>query len=376
VNGRKIASVGVAVERWVTYHGVSLNVSADLEGFDCIIPCGESGLNVTSLERESSTLLDLHRIKELFIGEFAGAFHYTDVVEGSWVSSRHPDWLVRPAPQSDPIDRMERMLSKMGLATVCQSAHCPNLGECFGRGTATFMILGSRCTRDCRFCAVDSGVPDPVDPEEPLRVARAARELGLEHVVITSVTRDDLGDGGAGQFARTIEAVRRLSPTATAEVLVPDFKGSVKALDTVVHARPDIFNHNLETVPGLYPVVRRQARYRRSLRVLEYAARAGLRVKSGLILGLGETPDEVLTVLKELRRTDCQMLTLGQYLSPSEDHLPVARYVPPWEFDELARAARTLGFAEVAAGPLVRSSYRADEMLSASGGKKKQASHG
>jgi len=238
------------------------------------------------------------------------------------------------------------------------------------------MILGSACTRHCRFCAVDSGAPEQINPDEPRRVALAARKLWLKHVVITSVTRDDLEDGGAEQFSRTIGAIRTLCPSATVEVLVPDFKGSVRSLQTVVHARPDIFNHNLETVPRLYPIARPEAEYGRSLKVLEYAARSGLRAKSGLMLGLGETTEEILAALRALKRAGCLMVTLGQYLSPSRDHLPVARYVSPLEFDELAQIARALGFAEVAAGPLIRSSYRANEMLTACDAKKKQAENG
>jgi lipoic acid synthetase len=363
VSGKKIASVGVAIRKWVTYHGLSLNVNNDLAGFDLIIPCGESGLSVTSLEREVGLSLHVDRVKELFIRELARVLGYTDVVKTSVVG--HPDWLIRRAPLSSSIDMMERMLEEMGLATVCQSAHCPNLGECFGRGTATFMLLGSTCTRNCRFCAVDSGIPEPIDADEPKRVALGAKRLGLKHVVITSVTRDDLPDGGAGQFSRTIEAVRAMGSGATVEVLVPDFKGSLGSLQIVIQARPDVFNHNVETVSRLYRVVRPQARYGRSLRILEYAARSGLRVKSGLMLGLGETRDEALKALKELRRAGCEVVTLGQYLSPSKNHLPVARYVSPSEFDELARSARSLGFTDVAAGPLIRSSYRAEEMLGA-----------
>ena len=373
VRGMKIASVGVAIQRWVTYHGISLNVSGDLAGFGLIIACGEPGSTATSLENEVGATFELPGIKKLFSREFARVFGYTDVAEGAWVAPGHPGWLVRRAPSNIAIEQMEQMLREMGLATVCQSARCPNLGECFGRGTATFMILGSTCTRHCRFCAVDSGVPEPINPDEPRRVAVAAKKLGLKHVVITSVTRDDLTEGGADQFFRTIEAIRTLSPTATVEVLVPDFKGSFGSLQTVVQARPDIFNHNVETVPRLYPIVRPQAKYSRSLRILEYAARSGLRVKSGLMLGLGETTEEILATLKALRRAGCIMVTLGQYLSPSKDHLPVARYVSPSEFDELAQIARTLGFAEIAAGPLIRSSYRANEMFAASEEKRKQA---
>jgi lipoyl synthase len=246
---------------------------------------------------------------------------------------------------------------------VCQSAHCPNLGECFGRGTATFMILGSRCTRRCRFCAVGKGPTEEVDEREPDRVAEAVASLGISHAVVTSVTRDDLPDGGAAQFVRTIEAIRNRCPGVTVEVLVPDFQGSPSAVDMVCDARPDVFNHNLETVERLYPDVRPQAKYQRSLDVLEQAARGGLATKSGIMLGLGETHHETLKTIEDLRQTGCWFLTLGQYLSPSKEHLSVARYVTPEEFKQWEATALSMGFKGVAAGPLVRSSYRAERMI-------------
>jgi lipoyl synthase len=281
---------------------------------------------------------------------------------GYFLIPPHPDWLIRPAPNMAGIQRMEAFLDRLQLATVCQSADCPNLGECFNRGTATFMILGTRCTRHCRFCAVDRGRPGAVDPDEPDRIARAVAALKLNYVVVTSVTRDDLADGGAGHFRRTIECVRRRCPQIGIEILIPDFKGSIHALQTVCDARPAILNHNVETVARLYSTVRPGASYRRSLGILEVAARQGVPVKSGLMLGLGESADEITQTLKDLRRVSCRCLTLGQYLAPSKDHHPVRRYVAPEEFHQWAVFARQTGFTQVAAGPLVRSSYLAEEM--------------
>jgi lipoic acid synthetase len=359
----KVASVGIAVRSWVTYHGVALNVSLDPEGFSCIVPCGHIDEKMTSMERELRRPVDMGEVKKAFTEAFCRLFGYAQKRTDEAKGSKHPAWLIRAAPKTAAIDRMEERLDRFGLSTVCESAHCPNLGECFARGTATFMILGTRCTRGCRFCAVDKGRPQRVDPEEPGRVARMAQALGLEYVVVTSVTRDDLPDGGADQFAQTIEQIRRYSPHVRVEVLVPDFKGSLAALRKVCEARPDTFNHNLETVASLYPRVRPEARYRRSLCILEYAAREGMVVKSGLMLGLGETGEEVMQTLVDIKRTGCQSLTIGQYLAPSKDHLPVARFVPPAEFEGLEEKARSMGFKAAAAGPLVRSSYRAHEMF-------------
>jgi lipoic acid synthetase len=362
----KIASIGMAARKWTTYHGVALNVSTDLHWFDTINPCGDPDLEVTSMERELGRSLDLKEVKERFIEAFCRVFEYPLSPEVRQRPEDRPPWLVLPAPNAEATRRMEAELARLRLDTVCESACCPNLGECFERGTATFLILGRACTRMCRFCAVEKGVPDSVDPDEPERVARAVEHLGLKHAVITSVTRDDLPDGGADQFARTIELIRKRCPEAAIEVLVPDFGGAAAALQTACDARPDVFNHNVETVARLYPVVRPRATYQRSLDILRYAAGRGLTVKSGLMLGLGETDCEVLETIRDLRRAGCSFLTIGQYLSPSKSHLPVFRYVPPDEFHKWADTARSAGFEEVAAGPLVRSSYRADEMLSTS----------
>ncbi|MCL5943017.1 MAG: lipoyl synthase [Actinobacteria bacterium] len=256
---------------------------------------------------------------------------------------------------------METLLRTRGLHTVCESARCPNKGECFERGTATFLILGGTCTRNCRFCSVESGRPELLDPQEPARVADAAARMGLRHVVVTSVTRDDLPDGGAAHFAATIRALRRRLPDATVEVLVPDFGGDRDALDVVLDERPEVFNHNVETVPRLYPKVRPQAAYRRSLAVLAHAAqRGGSIVKTGLMVGLGETAQEVRAVLGEVQAVGVGVVTVGQYLRPSREHLPVVEYVTPARFDEYKEYGERLGL-QVEAAPFVRSSYRAEE---------------
>ncbi len=332
--------------------------------------------------------------------------------------ARFPPWLRKPIPAGYDISTRD-ILRKLRLNTVCRSAECPNLGECWHNRTATFLICGDVCTRNCAYCAVRKGVPEPLDPDEPRRVAEAAKNMGLRHVVVTSVTRDDLSDGGAGQFAATIRAVREICGTAAGvETLVPDFGGSEDALAAVLAEQPDVFNHNIETVARLFPAVRPQADYLRSLRVLEMARRelaahggpggeigfgaacrrgpddkggmiggelgagdgeheaavgesaraaremrsCGL-IKSGLMVGMGETPDEVAATLKDLKSAGCDAVTIGQYLSPSPRHMPVAEYMAPERFEEYADLARSLGFVGVASGPFVRSSYRAEAML-------------
>ncbi len=365
VNGAKIASVGLAVKKWVTYHGIALNVCMDPGWFDLIVPCGQPDEKITSMDREMGARVDLSDVKKRLVDRFCSQHHHTPCEQANAKPDRHPPWLVLPATDLEASDRMEKRLARLHLATVCQSAHCPNQGECFQQGTATFMILGTRCTRRCRFCAVDKGAPDVPDDGEPKRVAMAVQQLGLRHAVVTSVTRDDLPDGGAGQFARTIQQIRKQCPDVTVEVLVPDFSGAIPSLDAVCAARPDVFNHNIETVPRLYARIRPIAKYRRSLGVLSYAAGKGFMVKSGLMLGLGETKSEIKKTLVDLKYAGCRSLTLGQYLAPSKDHVAVTRYVPPEEFEMWAETARGMGFTSVASGPLVRSSYRAGQMMEA-----------
>ena len=277
------------------------------------------------------------------------------------VARRHPPWLKVRAPGGPGFAETMATVRELGLHTVCQEARCPNIGECWGHRTATFMLLGDTCTRNCGFCAVTHGRPLAVDPAEPLRVASAVARLGLRHVVVTSVNRDDLADGGAAHFAATAGAIKRLLPGCRVEVLVPDFQGNLASVAEVVASPIDVFNHNLETVPRLYRRVRAGARYARSLAVLEAAhgGRDRLLTKTGLMLGLGETQEELASVFRDLRRISCDILTLGQYLRPSGEHLPVERYLPPEEFVALGAEALALGFRHVEAGPLVRSSYHA-----------------
>src|SRR4051812_32582328 len=279
---------------------------------------------------------------------------------------RLPPWLKRPIPEAGGIAPTRDLIGELKLETVCESARCPNRSECWTRKTATFMVLGEVCTRPCGFCAVPRGKPEAVALDEPDRLAEACARLGLKHVVITSVTRDDLPDGGADHFRRCILAVRARTG-ATIEVLTPDFDGCPEAIETVLSAAPEVFNHNLETVARLQRHVRRKSQYAVSLKVLEHAKRSrpSVRTKSGLMLGLGETIEELFETLADLRSIGCDFLTLGQYLQPTPRHLPVVRYLPPEEFDELGRLARKLGFSEVASGPFVRSSYHADEMARA-----------
>ena len=273
-----------------------------------------------------------------------------------------PAWLRAKAPVVENYRELKDLVTRLKLHTVCESAACPNVGECWNRRTATFMILGNVCTRRCGFCAVQKGAPLPVDYDEPHRVAEACATLGLRYAVITSVDRDDRKDGGAELFALTIQAIRERIPGCKVEILIPDFQGSHTAMDIVMNAHPDVLNHNTETVPRLYRQVRLGARFERSLDILRYAKqlRPPIPTKSGLMLGLGETQPEVLDVMQALRSSQVDILTLGQYLRPSAKHLPVLRYVPQDEFDELRRAGTEMGFAHVEAGPLVRSSYHAD----------------
>jgi lipoic acid synthetase len=277
------------------------------------------------------------------------------------VSERKPEWLKKPLPKADSLNRMQGLLRGRSLHTVCESALCPNLGECFHRGTATFLILGDVCTRNCGFCGVTSGTAGALDPVEPENVADAVVALGLQHVVVTSVTRDDLPDGGAGHYAATLRAIRRRAPGATVEVLTPDFLGRRDLIDIVLAERPEVFNHNLETVARLYAQVRPQADYQRSLDVLAYAAsrRTGL-VKTGCMVGLGETEAEIGFLLEDVRAVGVDLVTIGQYLCPSQTHLSVVEYVPPPVFERYRERGEVLGL-QVHAAPFVRSSFQAAE---------------
>lgn len=278
---------------------------------------------------------------------------------------RKPDWLRIKAQGGKNRAEVENLLAKLSLHTVCEEANCPNLMECFSRRTATFMILGRICTRNCTFCNVEKGFTQPVDPGEPLHVAQAVKELNLRHVVITSVTRDDLPDGGAGHFADVIRSIKELDKNVVVEVLIPDFKGDGKALQKVIDAAPEIINHNMETVLRLYSEVRPMAKYKRSLDLLQNVKTQsnGILSKSGIMVGLGETEEEVVEILKDLRSVECDIITIGQYLAPSKQHHPVVEYIHPDIFSKYNQISKDMGFKHVASGPLVRSSYLADKAL-------------
>ena len=278
------------------------------------------------------------------------------------IDHARPEWLKVRLPTGPTYENLRRLMRSKELHTVCEEAHCPNMAECWGAGTATFMILGDTCTRSCGFCAVKSGRPGVVDAAEPHRVGEAVAQMALGHAVVTSVNRDELPDGGAEIFAETIREIRRQSPGTTVEVLIPDFVGRPESLDAVLAARPEILNHNVETVPRLYPRVRPQARYERSLEVLRRTKQRApdLVCKSGIMVGLGETHDEVIATMRDIASQGTDILTVGQYLRPSPVHLPIERYWAPSEFDELRNAGMTMGFRHVEAGPLVRSSYHAE----------------
>jgi lipoyl synthase len=271
----------------------------------------------------------------------------------------HPEWLKIKLPFGEEFTKVNSIIENNKLNTVCTDARCPNKSECWGRGVFTFMILGDTCTRNCRFCAVNSGVPGEPDFDEPYRVAEVVKEIKSNYIVITSVDRDDLPDGGAGIYAKTINLIKSENPECRVEVLIPDFNGDVESLKLILDEKPDVLAHNMETVPSLYPKVRQKADYFRSLKVLENSKRSGLKTKSGLMLGLGEMKDEIVSVMKDLRKINCDILTMGQYLQPTRKQVPVEKYITPAEFQELKEIALSLGFEKVESGPFVRSSYHA-----------------
>ena len=278
---------------------------------------------------------------------------------------KKPSWLKKRIPPFQDLIKVKAILNEGDLHTVCEEARCPNLGECFSKGTATLLILGRICTRNCGFCSVEHGVPSPLDKGEPEKIAQAVKKMGLQYVVITSVTRDDLPDGGASHFGRTIQAIRALDRKIKVEVLIPDFKGDLSSITTVLKEGPDVLNHNIETVLRLYPEVRPQADYKRSINLLKRSKESHPHIltKSGFMLGLGEIKEEVLDVLRDLREVECDFLTIGQYLQPRPDRLPVVRYIPPDEFEEYRKIGEEMGFKSVASGPFVRSSFHAAQMF-------------
>lgn len=274
-----------------------------------------------------------------------------------------PEWLKMKAPDEESLKEMEKILRVLKLNTVCESANCPNIGKCFENKTATFMIMGDKCTRACRFCAVKTSFPNPLDPKEPNHVATASQQLGLKHIVVTSVTRDDLEDGGAHHYAETVREIRKFNPDSTIELLIPDLQGDWKALQTIIESKPHILNHNVETVPSMYSLVRPEAIFERSLELLGQVKVMdhNIYTKSGIMLGFGENEEEVIQVMKDLRKINCDILTIGQYLQPSKEHVQLKEYIPIEKFDALKNKALKMGFKYVAAGPLVRSSYKAYE---------------
>jgi lipoic acid synthetase len=403
---RKVAAVGVRTLRVAdgrrrTMHGLALNVDCDLTMFGHIVPCGISELPVTSLAAEGLAV-SMDRVVSAVVARAVAIWgadgtdrqdvsvarpSLADAVpvaverplvrrlrqagvapeEGLAPNARKPSWLRVQARMGEGYLQLGRTIHDLGLVTVCEEAGCPNIYECWADGTATFMVNGSRCTRACGFCLVDTQHPLPLDPDEPERVAEAVERMGLAHAVVTCVARDDLPDGGAGAIAATVEAVRSRRPGTTVEVLISDCKGDGPSLSTIFDVRPDVLNHNIETVARLQRAVRPSAGYARSLAVLARAADAGLTVKSGLMVGLGEREDEVVSTLADLRSVGVSIATIGQYLRPSAAHLPVARWWTPEELDRLGRAGRELGFAHVEASPLTRSSYHARTAAAAAG---------
>ena len=372
----KIGSIGIAVKRGISFHGLALNVDLDLTPFSWINPCGLTGVAMTSMARELECGIDVEEVRKVLISTVEETFSKrssltTHPAARSVQSNRSPTlaqakpkWLKKRLPSGPDYERVRRLVGSANLHTVCSEARCPNQFECFGKGTATFMIMGERCTRDCRFCAVQHGSLQGLDQGEPERIGAAVADMKLDYAVVTSVTRDDLPDGGAAHFVATIEAIRARCPGTLVEVLIPDLQGDYSALESICRSRPAVLNHNVETVASLYPKVRPQAIYQRSLELLRRAGdfEAAPVTKSGIMVGLGESREELMETMVDLREAGCQILTIGQYLQPTTAHLPVSRFVPPEEFEELHTIARELGFGGIAAGPHVRSSYRAGHL--------------
>jgi lipoic acid synthetase len=418
---RKIAAIGVRIERGRSLHGIALNVTTDMDWFGHIVPCGITDKGVTSLAAEGLDV-DLHTAADAFVAAFErhwqpgwsersdvvwraaesdlapfsrgagpgaptgganaapavarrqgdgtsvrllGRLAEAGVAESVALTDRKPDWMRAPVRHGSGVLQLKQTVRDLGLVTVCEEAGCPNLSECWSEGTATFMVCGERCTRACGFCLVDTRRPESLDPGEPARVAEAVRRMGIDFAVITMVARDDLPDGGAAHVAATIEAIRSVRPTTQVEALISDLKGDPTSLATVLDAAPDVVNHNIETVARLQRAVRPSASYARSLALLARAAGAGHTAKSGLVLGMGETEDEVVATLADLAAVGTSIVTIGQYLRPTSHHLPVARWWTPEDFDRFAAVGEELGIAHVESSPFTRSSYHASSSAAA-----------
>jgi len=366
VNGRKIASIGVRVSKSVTHHGMSINIQNDLSIFDLLVPCGLDGIEMTSVLKETGKHHSINQIKknlaELLIKHFSRSVKTTR--HSDHEPRKLPPWLRRPLPAKETYNHTNKVLSSLGLETICTNANCPNRGECWARGTATVLILGNVCTRNCGFCSVASGTPKPPEPTEPARLAEMAKRLDLKYLVITSVDRDDLPDGGAGHFRDCINEVRRHCPDVRFEILTPDFRGCQgRAIQTLRDASPFVFAHNVETVPSLYPIARAGGNYQRSLNLLKTAKGKyeSIQTKSSIMLGLGETEADVQQLLRDLRNVGCDRITIGQYLKPSKNCLDVVEYVSPEKFDWWKQKATELGFPWVMSSPFARSSYFAEQ---------------
>jgi lipoic acid synthetase len=364
VNDRKIASIGVRVSKFVTYHGMAININNDLSIFDYLIPCGLDNVEMTSVLKETGKRHSMTNVKEklsqLLIKHFSIP---NESPATSHERRRLPPWLKRPLPASAKYNFTETVLNSLGIKTICHDANCPNRGQCWSRGTATVLILGNICTRNCKFCAVTCGRPDPPDLTEPARIAEMTEQMGTKYLVITSVNRDDLPDGGAGHFRDCINQVRNRCPDVKFEILTPDFRNcQAQAVEILADALPFVFAHNIETVPSLYRKTRAGGNYQRSLNLLKLAKETyrNTPTKSSIMLGLGETDAEVKQVLIDLRNVGCDRITIGQYLKPSKNSLEVIEYIPPAKFDWWKQKAINLGFRWIISEPFARSSYFAD----------------
>jgi lipoic acid synthetase len=377
----KIASIGVRVSKSITYHGMAINIQNDLSIFDLLVPCGLDGVEITSVLKETGKHRSMSELKQnlskLLIKHFSKSSHDSEdrrqktedrnpssTLRPQFSARKLPSWLRRPLPTGETYKNVENILSSLNLETICNNANCPNRGQCWSRGTATVLILGNICTRNCNFCSVATGKPAPPDPSEPLRLAEMAQKMQLKYLVITSVDRDDLPDGGAGHFRDCINYVRQQNPDMKFEILTPDFRNcQAEAIKILQSALPFVFAHNIETVPSLYPVARAGGDYQRSLNLLRTAKQElnGVQTKSSIMLGLGETDAEVEQVLKDLRNVGCDRITIGQYLRPSKNSLEVVEYVLPEKFDFWEQKAIDLGFSWIISSPFARSSYFAEK---------------